>query len=42
MILAALVMIGVYLVPHSLGGSELDYEALDQGADPREAIDTGL
>ena len=41
-VLAALVMIGAYLVPHSLGGSELDYEALDEGMDPHEAIDTGL
>lgn len=41
-VLAALVMIAVYLVPHSLGGSELDYEALDRGLQPHEAIDTGL
>lgn len=39
--LAAAVMIGVYLVPHSLGGSELDYSALEQGIDPRDAIRTG-
>lgn len=30
-IAAALVMIAVYLVPHSLGGSELDYSKLDAG-----------
>jgi len=39
---ATLVMISVYLVPHSLGGSELDYEALDRGVEPRDAIETGL
>jgi hypothetical protein len=38
---AALVMIVVYLIPHSLRGSELDYEALDQGTPPSEAVRTG-
>lgn len=41
-VLAAAVMIAVYLVPHSLGGSELDYDAVDRGIDPGEAVDTGL
>lgn len=40
-ILAAAVMTVVYLIPHSMGGSTLDYEAVDQGIDPKEAIKTG-
>jgi hypothetical protein len=40
-ILAALVMTGAYLIPHSMGGSQLDYEAVEQGVDPKEAIRTG-
>ena len=39
--IATLVMLSVYLVPHSLRGSELDYSRLDQGAEPAEAIETG-
>ncbi len=39
--LATLVMLAVYLVPHSLRGSELDYDRIDQGIDPAEAIETG-
>ena len=38
---ASLVMLAVYLVPHSMYGSELDYEAVDQGVDPAEAIGQG-
>jgi hypothetical protein len=38
---AAAVMIVVYLIPHSLRGSELDYEALDQGTPASEAVRTG-
>jgi hypothetical protein len=38
---AAVVMLTVYLVPHSLRGSELDYGLVDRGADPAEAIQTG-
>ena len=38
---AAVVMIVVYLIPHSLQGSELDYEALDEGAPASEAVRTG-
>lgn len=38
---AAIVMTGVYLIPHSMGGSQLDYEAVEQGVDPQEAIRTG-
>ena len=38
---AAVVMIVVYMIPHSLGGSTLDYEKVDRGIDPKEAINTG-
>lgn len=38
---AAVVMTLVYLIPHSMGGSELDYDKVDQGVDPAEAIGTG-
>ena len=38
---AAVVMTAVYLIPHSMGGSELDYALVDQGVDPAEAIGTG-
>ena len=42
MVLAAgLVMTVVYLIPHSLRGSELDHEKLDQGVPASEAIGTG-
>ena len=40
-VLAALVMTGAYLIPHSMGGSELNYEAVEQGIDPADAIRTG-
>lgn len=40
-IVAAVVMTIVYLIPHSMGGSTLDYEKVDQGIDPKEAIKTG-
>src|SRR5690606_13146803 len=40
-VVAALVMTGAYLIPHSFGGSQLDYEAVDEGIDPQEAIRTG-
>ena len=38
---AAMVMTVVYLIPHSMGGSTLDYDKVDQGIDPSEAIKTG-
>lgn len=38
---AALVMVGVYLVPHSLRGSELDYGKVEGGAAAEDAIKTG-
>lgn len=40
-LLAAVVMTAVYLIPHSMGGSTLDYEKVDQGINPTEAIKTG-
>lgn len=40
-ICAALVMTSVYLIPHSMRGSELDYKKVDQGVNPSEAIGTG-
>ncbi|MHC4223341.1 MAG: hypothetical protein ACYSX0_18955 [Planctomycetota bacterium] len=38
---ATLVMMVVYLIPHSMRGSELDYNQLDKGVDPTKAIRTG-
>ncbi|MFP4624219.1 MAG: hypothetical protein ACLFRX_08600 [Gemmatimonadota bacterium] len=40
-VLATAVMLVVYLVPHSLRGSELDYDRVDEGAHPAEAVRTG-
>ena len=40
-LVAALVMTVVYLIPHSMGGSTLDYDKVDKGIDPKEAIRTG-
>jgi hypothetical protein len=37
---AALVMTAVYLIPHSMRGSELDFAAVDAGVDASEAIGT--
>ncbi len=38
---AAVVMVGVYLIPHSLRGSQLDYEQVDQGVGADAAIHSG-
>ena len=38
---AAIVMTVCYLIPHSMGGSELDYSQVDKGIDPSKAIETG-
>lgn len=38
---AAIVTVAVYLIPHSMAGSQLDYEAVDNGVAPEEAIGTG-
>ncbi len=40
-LVAALVMTAVYLIPHSLRGSELDYAAVDAGVEASEAVGTG-
>ena len=40
-IMAAVIMSVVYLIPHSLQGSELDYDALDEGTPASEAVHTG-
>jgi len=40
-VLAALVMLAAYLVPHSLRGSALDYEQLERGVPAEDAIRTG-
>jgi hypothetical protein len=37
---AALVMMVVYLIPHSYRGSQLDYEQLDRGVPASEAVET--
>lgn len=39
--LATLAMLGVYLVPHSLRGSQLDYAKVQAGADAKGAVTTG-
>lgn len=40
-LVATVVMMVVYLIPHSMRGSELDYGKLEQGVDPKDAIGTG-
>lgn len=39
--IATLVMTAVYMIPHSMRGSELDYSKLEQGVAPKDAIGTG-
>jgi len=38
---AAVVMTVVYLIPHSLRGSELDYDQVESGTPAAEAVQTG-
>jgi hypothetical protein len=38
---ATVVMVGVFLIPHSLRGSQLNYRKLDEGVTAEEAIETG-
>lgn len=38
---AAIVMTVVYVIPHSLRGSQLDYGAVDSGVPASEAVETG-
>jgi hypothetical protein len=40
-VVAALVMTVVYLIPHSMRGSELDYSKVDAGVPAAEAVGTG-
>jgi len=40
-VIGSIAMTGAYLIPHSMGGSELDYSQVDQGIDPSKAIETG-
>ncbi len=40
-LVTAVVMTVVYLIPHSPVGSTLDYDKVDRGIDPSEAIKTG-
>jgi len=40
-VFATIVMSLAYLIPHSMGGSTLDYDKVDQGINPTEAIKTG-
>lgn len=40
-ILATVVMLAVYLIPHSMRGSELDYSELDRGVPAEEAVGQG-
>jgi hypothetical protein len=39
--LAALAMAVVYVIPHSVRGSQLDYSKVRQGVDARQAVSTG-
>ena len=38
---AAAVTVAVYLIPHSMAGSQLDYDAVDRGVAPEDAIGIG-
>lgn len=38
---ASVVMLAVYLIPHSLAGSQLDYEQLQKGVPAQDAIHSG-
>ena len=40
-IVAAVVMVVVYLIPHSLRGSQLDYSQLEQSVSPEGTIESG-
>ena len=40
-LVGAIVMMVVYLIPHSLRGSQLDYSQLDQGVSAEDAVRTG-
>jgi hypothetical protein len=40
-VIAAVVTVAVYLIPHSMAGSQLDYDAVDRGVAPEDAIGVG-
>jgi len=40
-LVASVVTVFVYLIPHSVQGSELDYDAIEQGIPAEEAIGIG-
>ena len=40
--IASLIMMIIFLIPHSLCGSQLDYSKLEQGVAPSEAVATGM
>ena len=40
-LVAVIVMFAMYLVPHSLRGSTLDYQQLEEGVSAEDAIRTG-
>ncbi|HEX7554899.1 MAG TPA: hypothetical protein VF378_15190, partial [Geothrix sp.] len=40
-LVATIAMAVVYLIPHSLRGSQLDYSKVKTGADARDAVVTG-
>lgn len=40
-VIAAIVTVAVYLIPHSMAGSQLDYDAVDRGVAPEDAIGIG-
>lgn len=40
-VVATLIMVVVYLIPHSMHGSQLDYDRMDEGVPASDAIGTG-
>jgi hypothetical protein len=40
-VIASIVTVAVYLIPHSMAGSQLDYGAVDRGVAPADAIGIG-
>ncbi|MBN2800155.1 MAG: hypothetical protein JXX28_13530 [Deltaproteobacteria bacterium] len=40
-VVAAVLMLMMYLIPHSMYGSQLDYDKVDQGVQPEDAIHQG-
>jgi len=40
-VIAAVITVAVYVIPHSMAGSQLDYGAVDRGVAPEDAIGIG-